>query len=346
MNSSIVFIQWSNNFGGLEKITKDYFSHLSNYNPMVLFFDYNPDGFNYPKYFLIKKRNKIKFFIDYMRFVFIHRDKIFHFQIGETILILVAKLLGVQNIVCQFHGTYSSKTYLERIIWKYLNTEIKIVANSNYTKGKIVENYGITKSIFIVPNLIDQNQFYYLERTYNDEDFIVTYAGRLAQGKNLFLLLDVANILKGKNENIKFKIYGDGPEKEKLSLRITELSLDSIVAIEPFSSDITKIYHESHLLIFLSLFETFGNVVAEAILTGLPVICYKIPSLSELINDETFFVNEQNPNKIVEKIIDFRNNYSVIKQKIKLEEANLRSYLNNEKVINKLEEIYKFKKAI
>jgi glycosyltransferase involved in cell wall biosynthesis len=67
-------------------------------------------------------------------------------------------------------------------------------------------------------------------------------------------------------------------------------------------------YREADLLIFLSEYESFGNVVVESILCGTPVIATDIPSMKEifqsypdfLVTSERYTVKE-----VMEKLKDY-----------------------------------------
>ena len=340
MKSEIVFVQWNNGFGGLEKITTYYESIFINRNSKVLLFEYHQSGFQYKNYKLIDKSKKIRFLTEFIKFTRQRRDFLFHFQIPEIFLLLLTYLLGVRKIVCQFHGCHTSRKLPEKLLWKFLERKIRIIVNSKYSKNEIKKKYWLTRDITIIPNFIDEKEFVYNERNYNEEKFIVTYAGRLAKGKNLLLLLETAKHIKDDKNEIEFRIYGEGPEMENLKLKVREFSIENKVKFFPFSKNIAQIYKESHLFIFMSLFETFGNVVVEAILTGLPVLCYKIPSLAEFIHDDYFFFSEKNPHLIASRIIEMKDNYSISNEKLITVHDAVKKYISNSKIIADIENIY------
>lgn len=56
-----------------------------------------------------------------------------------------------------------------------------------------------------------------------------------------------------------------------------------------------KIYAESDIFVFPSLYEEFGYVILEAISCGTPVISTNIPSISEMVGDTGILVPPRNP---------------------------------------------------
>jgi glycosyltransferase involved in cell wall biosynthesis len=57
--------------------------------------------------------------------------------------------------------------------------------------------------------------------------------------------------------------------------------------------DMPAFYGSLDALIFLSEYESFGNVVAEALLTGLPVLASDLPAFKEIYGEHREFVMGQ-----------------------------------------------------
>lgn len=342
MNNRVIYVQWTNGYGGLEKVTQCYEERFSYLNPLVLPLRYSSSDLEYKNCYALKKEKGIAFILEYFLFVRRFRDCYFHLQYISTTFLLITYLAGARKIIFHFHGTKFPNRFYNKLIWRLLEDKVKIIANSLFTKQIIVKKLGIQNQITIIPNLINTEDFIFQERNYNQKErFIISYAGRFDKGKNIDLILESAKILLQKHDEIQFLLVGDGPEKRNIQQKIKEDGLESIVQILPYTKYITGIYRQSHLFIFTSLYESFGNVVAEAILTGLPILCFRIPALEELIKDNSFFFDKQNSQLIVNKIIDIKANYQTIKIKLKQVNEFLREYLNNEKIINKLDLLYK-----
>src|SRR4030067_1658456 len=284
MIHNLIFIQWTNNFGGLEKISQLYEGKFHYYNPLVVILQYNKSGLNYTKFL---------------------------------------------------------NNYFNKLIWKQFKNKVIIIANSLHTKKIIKDRLKINTNISIIPNLIDLHEFKFSERIYKGGKFLVTFAGRFDKGKNIDLIIETSKILIDRDDKIEFLLVGDGPEKENIEKKIKDDCLESKVKIMPFTNEISKVYRECNLFLFMSSYESFGNVVAEAVLTGPPILCYKIPALTDLINDDFFFIENQDPNFVAEKIIEFKKNYMLVNQRLKKVFSYLSEYLNNEIIVDKLDSIYK-----
>lgn len=339
MKNELIFVQWTNNFGGLEKITQLYEEVFHNYNPLILILRYNENGLIYKNSFTFNKKWKYAFILQYLSYVRKRKKSIFHIQYSGSIILLLTYLAGARKIVYHFHGTKFQSKSIDKIIWNSLKQKVNIIANSSYTKEIINLKLKINNKVVIIPNLININEYIFTERIIKNNIFRIIYAGRFSKGKNIDLIIETAKELINK-ENVEFLLVGDGPEKPNIEKKIKDHSLSSVVRTSAFTHELKNLYYESNLFIFTSGYESFGNVVAEAILTGLPVLCLKISALTELIKDDIFFVDEPNPKIFADKIKFFKNNYDHVNHKLKNINVYLRDYLNNDEIIKKLNSIY------
>ncbi len=99
---------------------------------------------------------------------------------------------------------------------------------------------------------------------------IVLYVGRLAAEKNLELVLQAFDVIISKSPDAKLVLVGDGPELERLRQTYPNVILTGAkVGVE-----LAEHYASGDLFLFPSLTETFGNVVPEAMASGLAVIAF------------------------------------------------------------------------
>jgi glycosyltransferase involved in cell wall biosynthesis len=103
------------------------------------------------------------------------------------------------------------------------------------------------------------------------EPFTFLYVGRLSAEKQLDVLLDAIEIVNRTCEvNTRFIFTGDGPLRETMETRqLANLAFTGFLSGE----QLANVYRSAHCFVSPSSSETFGNVMLEAMASGLPVIC-------------------------------------------------------------------------
>jgi glycosyltransferase involved in cell wall biosynthesis len=109
---------------------------------------------------------------------------------------------------------------------------------------------------------------------------ILLYVGRISREKNLtdFLDLDVAGT--------KY-VVGDGPLLATLQHRYQGQSRAGQVRFfgEKKDQALAQLYAEADVLVFPSKTDTFGNVILEALASGVPVAAYPVPGPLDILTD-------------------------------------------------------------
>lgn len=114
----------------------------------------------------------------------------------------------------------------------------------------------------------------------NDHQPVALYVGRLAAEKNLALLQETYHAMRNVRPDMAHVIVGDGPAKAQLESALPDVHFTGF--IDPDA--LARHYASADLFIFPSLSETWGNVVSEAMASGLAVVAYRHAASAELIH--------------------------------------------------------------
>ncbi|SDM55024.1 Glycosyltransferase involved in cell wall bisynthesis [Geoalkalibacter ferrihydriticus] len=110
------------------------------------------------------------------------------------------------------------------------------------------------------------------------EDVVFVYCGRLAAEKNLPMLMNAFRDLA--DPRARLMLIGDGPLRTKLAAEA-----DQRVVFTGYQQgeELARLYAAADIMAFPSLTETFGNVMLEAMASGLPVIGFKVPGPQDIV---------------------------------------------------------------
>jgi glycosyltransferase involved in cell wall biosynthesis len=112
-----------------------------------------------------------------------------------------------------------------------------------------------------------------------DDALVVLHVGRLAKEKNIALVIAAFRAIKARVPTATMVFVGDGPLRKQAQ----ESCPDAIFAGVRKGEDLAQHYASGDLFVFPSLTETFGNVVPEALASGLAVVSYSHAAAKELI---------------------------------------------------------------
>jgi glycosyltransferase involved in cell wall biosynthesis len=114
------------------------------------------------------------------------------------------------------------------------------------------------------------------------DDVVIGYVGRIAVEKNVAFLAEALAEVAAERSGARFLFVGDGPARPEVERR---LGAHARFVGYRSGEDLADHYAAADLFAFSSLTETFGNVVLEALASGLPVVALRAGGIADIVQN-------------------------------------------------------------
>lgn len=238
------------------------------------------------------------------------------------------------------------KKAITRISKFYGDKSAELIVPSLKTK-EALEKYGINKKMHIIPTGLDLEKFdpknknmqliNQIKKEYGiDNQFIITFLGRIAKEKSIDVLIDAMKEIVKTNTNVLCLIVGGGPQLDELKELVKNDHINKYIIFtgsKP-SDEVPSYYHLSNVFVSASVTETQGLTYIEAMASGIPAVARYDQNLEDVIKDGVngYFFN--NTSELVSILLNMiHNDYSKISQQAYLSAMNFSSEIFYEKVL-------------
>ena len=189
-----------------------------------------------------------------------------------------------------------SKIYMSLSIFFTYRFATGIIAVSNGVKNNISKLGFISqKRIVVINNPVslknENNDKYKISKIKlwdNHSNYNILSVGNLKKQKDHKNLIEAFALLPEKMK-IKLIILGEGPLRKDLLDLISKLNLNEKIKLQGFVLDPLPWFETADLFVLSSLWEGFGNVIVEALESGLPIVSTDCPSgPAEILQDGVY----------------------------------------------------------
>lgn len=213
----------------------------------------------------------------------------------------IKKLLK-KPLVSTFHSTESERKQFNNgnaipQILEYedqlLQLSDHIIVCSDYMKNILIERWpSRNKSISIIPNGIivdDFSKFLCQDDALRRFPFIkkpfLLGMGRLVKEKGFHVLIEAFSKLQDKHPTLKLVLAGIGPYENQLKQMVELNGLESKVIFVGFLKEMERntLLTMCEMLVVPSLYEPFGIVALEGMVSAKPVLAFKTGGLKEIL---------------------------------------------------------------
>ncbi|HKK21280.1 MAG TPA: glycosyltransferase family 4 protein [candidate division Zixibacteria bacterium] len=187
-----------------------------------------------------------------------------------------------------------------------------IVAVSASQKKKLERLFVPSKKITVVHNAIDSANFEAIDPidlkrkfAFPSDSIVLISGGRFSEEKGQVYLVKAALQALKEQPNVRFVLFGDGPDLEKMRSLVRENSAEQKILCPGFERSLAAHLKGADILVNPSLSEGLPNIVLEAMAVGVPVIATNVGGLPEIIENEVngFLVPARDINSLTECIV-------------------------------------------
>lgn len=196
----------------------------------------------------------------------------------------------------------------------YAKSSRIVISPSRKTK-EMLEGYGITTEIVVIPSGLDLSQYddkpdfeekrleIRKEYGFQPSDKVFIYIGRIAQEKSLDVAIRAFARLRSTRDDVRFLIIGGGPGLEEVQQLALDLDQTGsiIFAGKKELSMVPYYYYSAEAFISASLTETQGVTFIESLASKLPVFARPDEPLEEIVIEAQTGYYFENEDEFVQK---------------------------------------------
>ena len=216
------------------------------------------------------------------------------------------------RIVAHYHNDYDDKWDAESLVVERRLAEVTDIgfAVSGAVAAHVAERVGLVCEV--VENGIDRARVTGGSRTagrtalgLGKEDLVVGLVGRLCRQKGIDIFVDAAIRSAVKLPQARFVVLGDIEDTElfvSLTARIEEAGFAGRIRLAGYREDMADMFAALDLLAAPSRWEGFGQMLAEAMAAGVPVVASRVGGMPNILGDAGVLVPPEDPVALAEAI--------------------------------------------
>lgn len=219
-----------------------------------------------------------------------------------------------------------------------ITDDLILINNEDYD---LACKYNIGKRRFLINGIgVNFDNFSHNDTVKNSkEKFVISYVAELNDNKNQLTLIKAVESLRYAIPNIQLNLVGEGVNKEKYNMYISDNNLQNHVSLLGFRNDVSTILEETDLYVSTSLREGLGINLIEAIASGVFSIAFNGRGHNEIIiNDSNGLLIDRDQKSLEKAIEDRFLNYG--KTRLTLEQSKTVSKYSVDNVMDQMKDIY------
>lgn len=246
-----------------------------------------------------------------------HYDCVIGFRPGICADLAGYSVKAKRRITWWHHGEF----YVDRVAYGAMCSRMDAVAVVSRACREMLQDHlpKLADKLICVPNMLDASAILQkVEHTpYAKNDLCIVSVGRFAPEKHFENIVPAAKALQAMNLVFMWHIVGDGSERARVEMLITENGLKDYVILEGSKTNPYPYMKYADLFVHPSYIESQGMTVLEAMALGVPCVVTKSRGPCEFIEDGiNGLLTEQVPEDLTAKVLEILKNHALY-QRIK-----------------------------
>ena len=215
------------------------------------------------------------------------------------VALMAAKTLGLRTSGIyhtdfpQYVGILTDDRQLETLTWVYMHwfySQMDLIyVNSEHYRRCWIDRGIPAEKIKILPRGLDTSLFHPARRTGDfrerfgarNGEPVLLYVGRISKEKDLDIIAAAYRKVRKRHPSTRLAFVGDGPYLKELRDSLPDAIFTGYLS----GGDLAKAFASADIFVFPSTTDTFGNVVLEAMASGLPAIVSDTGGPRELVKN-------------------------------------------------------------
>ena len=233
-----------------------------------------------------------------------HYDCVIGFRPGICADLAGYSVKAKRRITWWHHGEF----YVDRVAYGAMCSRMDAVAVVSRACREMLQDHlpELADKLICVPNMLDASAILQkVEHTpYAKNNLCIVSVGRFAPEKHFENIVPAAKALQAMNLAFMWHIVGDGSERARVEMLITENGLKDYVILEGSKTNPYPYMKYADLFVHPSYIESQGLTVLEAMALGVPCVVTKSRGPCEFIEDGiNGLLTEQSPESLAEKVL-------------------------------------------
>lgn len=291
----------------------------------------------------------------FLAFLFWHRPAIVHLNTSlepksywrDIAYLMIARLL-IQKVVYQVHGGslpeefFPDSRLLTSLLYWVLNQSDVVVLLAQ-VELNAYRRFLPDKRLEVVPNAI--NALVANSSTHKQTGILhLVYLGRIIENKGIFEIVEALAVLTEQGRKMRLSIAGNGPNEERLRIKVSALGLDEQVDFmgSVFDAEKNRLWCAGHVFVFPTYHEGLPYALLEAMAAGAVPITTRVGAIPDVMQDgiHGLFVEPKNIADLVSAIARLDDDRVSLARMAKAGQQRILEYYTVARLANDFTRIY------